>query len=88
MLNGVSPAIVISLKNNFLNGIAAIDKFIRQTQLFINHPNCYAEWIPYEQFTNVTYIGSGGFATVYSATCINGLCTWKKNPTQKHISSF
>src|SRR5205814_1623824 len=55
---------------------AAIDKFIRQTQLSINYPNCYAEWIPYEQFTNITYIGSGGFATVYYATWINGLGIW------------
>ncbi|KAF0535467.1 kinase-like protein [Gigaspora margarita] len=58
-------------KNNlseWTSGNAAIDKFIRYVQLNINHPNCVVEWIPYDQFTNITYIGNGGFATVYRAT--------------------
>ncbi|RIB28325.1 kinase-like domain-containing protein [Gigaspora rosea] len=66
-------------KNNlseWTSGNADIDKFIRNVQLNINHPNCVVEWIPYDQFTNITYIGNGGFATVYRAIWINGLGIW------------
>ncbi|CAG8458202.1 1514_t:CDS:2 [Acaulospora colombiana] len=62
--------------SKWTSGEDIIDKFIRETQTSINHPNCYAEWIPYEQFTNIQFIGKGGFATVYSATWVNGLGIW------------
>ncbi|CAB4477156.1 unnamed protein product [Rhizophagus irregularis] len=58
------------LKENFKNwtsGNKNIDEFIQQSQL-----NAFAfvkclEWIPFENFENVTYLTRGGFSKIYSA---------------------
>jgi serine/threonine protein kinase len=37
-----------------------------------NYKDIIIEWIPYDQFNNIKEIGKGGFATVYSATWMDG----------------
>ncbi len=32
----------------------------------------YLEWVPFDRFTDIKYIGEGGFSKVYSATWIDG----------------
>ena len=53
-----------------------IDELIRHTQLNASQINDYLEWIPFENFEMVKYIGSGGFSCVYSAV-------WMEGPRQK-----
>src|SRR5215213_7298467 len=44
-----------------------IDEFIQHSQLNATYcANCL-EWIPFENFQNVTYITRGGFGKIYSA---------------------
>src|ERR1051325_8125634 len=57
-------------KENFKNwtsGNKNIDEFIQQSQLdALYYTNCL-EWIPFENFQNVTYLTRGGFGKIYSA---------------------
>jgi hypothetical protein len=53
-----------------------IDNFIQEMQSKINsQDDIIFEWIPYNQFNNITEIGRGGFATVNSAI-------WKDGPLE------
>uniref|UniRef100_U9TKT8 Protein kinase domain-containing protein n=1 Tax=Rhizophagus irregularis (strain DAOM 181602 / DAOM 197198 / MUCL 43194) TaxID=747089 RepID=U9TKT8_RHIID len=65
------PCQINNLKENFVNWTSEnekIDNFIQEMQLKINGiNNIVVEWIPYNQFDNIEEIGTGGFATVYSA---------------------
>jgi hypothetical protein len=57
-------------KDNFKNwtsGNKDIDDFIQQSQLDAVHHKKYLEWIPFENFKDVTYITKGGFGKIYSA---------------------
>ncbi|RIA83611.1 kinase-like domain-containing protein [Glomus cerebriforme] len=57
-------------KDNFKNwtsGNKDIDKFIQQSQLDAVYCEKYLEWIPFENFKDVTYITKGGFSKIYSA---------------------
>ncbi|GBB85993.1 hypothetical protein RclHR1_12430002 [Rhizophagus clarus] len=66
-------------KNQFSNwesGNQEFDKIIRHSQLSIKYPNGFIQWIPYEKFANVEFVGYGGFATVYKANWVEGLGTW------------
>jgi tricorn protease-like protein len=57
-------------KDNFKNwtsGNNDIDDFIQQSQLNAVYHKKYLEWIPFENFKNVTYIARGGFSKIYSA---------------------
>ncbi|GBB90374.1 hypothetical protein RclHR1_01730022 [Rhizophagus clarus] len=65
-------------KENFKNwtsGNKDIDEFIQQSQLDAVHYKKYLEWIPFENFNDITYITRGGFGKIYSAEwpegCIN-----------------
>src|ERR1051325_1436419 len=49
-----------------------IDELIRHTQLSASQACEYLEWIPFERFDFVKYIGSGGFSSVYSAIWMEG----------------
>lgn len=49
-----------------------IDECIRYTQLNASEARDYLEWIPFETFEMVKYIGSGGFGSVYSAFWLEG----------------
>ncbi|CAG8588281.1 4710_t:CDS:2 [Funneliformis mosseae] len=50
-----------------------IHDFIKSQQQKARSPYEFFEWIPYEKFEEVTQIGKGGFATIYSATGIKGI---------------
>ncbi|CAG8770530.1 9792_t:CDS:2 [Gigaspora margarita] len=39
----------------------------------LNETNHFIEFIPYEKFSNITYLAEGGFSKVYKATCANGI---------------
>jgi hypothetical protein len=69
-----------NLKQNFANwtsGNKEIDELIQEMQLKIERNNIIIEWIPYNQFNNITNIGTGSFSTVYFAT-------WKNGPLLKY----
>ncbi|RHZ75429.1 hypothetical protein Glove_213g36 [Diversispora epigaea] len=52
------------------SGNKNIDDFINKSHSpkygSLNNP--FLEWVPYEKFTNVEYIGKGGFSEIYKAT--------------------
>ncbi|CAG8562923.1 10178_t:CDS:2 [Dentiscutata erythropus] len=52
------------------------DKVIRDSQLSIKYPNVYIQWIPYEKFSNIEFVGKGAFAKVYKADWIEGIGVW------------
>ncbi|RGB30367.1 kinase-like domain-containing protein [Rhizophagus diaphanus] len=69
----------IHFKRNFKNwtsGNINVDKFIQDIQLSVHKDaniRNVLEWIPYDKFNNIKYIGKGGFANVYRAEwTING----------------
>ncbi|GES95559.1 kinase-like domain-containing protein [Rhizophagus clarus] len=67
------PCLINHLKNS-TSGIEKIDNLIQGMQSRIKSYNdIIFEWVPYDQFEDVTIIGKGGFATVYSAI-------WKDGP--------
>ncbi|GES97776.1 kinase-like domain-containing protein [Rhizophagus clarus] len=66
-------------KKNFKNwssGNKDIDELIQFSQLNAPHRTKYLEWIPYENFQNVTYITRGGFGTIYSAEWPEGCISY------------
>src|SRR6266542_1715614 len=63
------------MKENFpywTSGNKSIDELIHHIQLNATQACDYLEWIPFEQFEMVKYIGSGGFSDVYSALWMEG----------------
>jgi hypothetical protein len=64
------PCNVKRFEDNFKNwtsGDKVIDEFIQDSQLnAVHHYKCL-EWIPFENFQNITYIAEGGFGKIYSA---------------------
>jgi hypothetical protein len=62
-----------------LSGNKEIDNFIQEMQLKINNVcDIIFEWIPYDQLIDITKIGKGGFATVFSAE-------WEDGPLNYNI---
>ncbi|RIA90086.1 kinase-like domain-containing protein [Glomus cerebriforme] len=64
-----------SMKENFpywTSENKEIDELVRHTQLNASQKCDYLEWIPFEKFDMVKYIGSGGFGSVYSALWMEG----------------
>src|ERR1051325_2609400 len=64
-----------SLKENFPYWTSEnndINELIRHTQLNVSQACDYLEWIPFERFDFVEYIGSGEFSSVYSAVWMEG----------------
>ncbi|GES88114.1 kinase-like domain-containing protein [Rhizophagus clarus] len=62
-------------KDNFKNwtsGNKVIDEFIQQSQLDAVYYGKCLEWIPFENFQNITYIAEGGFGKIYSAEWSEG----------------
>src|SRR5437762_14228026 len=60
------------LKEGKTSGIPEIDNLIYKSQLKTNHYGYNLEWIPYDRFQGINSIGEGGFASIYSATCLDG----------------
>ncbi|PKY36845.1 hypothetical protein RhiirB3_460455, partial [Rhizophagus irregularis] len=60
-------------------------------QLKASSTNGIIEWIPYNKFTNIKYVATGGFAKVYSANWIDGYIrgwdletkNWKRKKQKK-----
>ena len=71
---------------NWTSGNVEVDKLIQHSQLnAVHHKKCL-EWVPFENFQNVTYVTRGGFGKIYSAEWPEGYITnwdienqkWKK----------
>ncbi|CAG8458753.1 7915_t:CDS:2 [Cetraspora pellucida] len=73
------------LPPQILSGNNAVDKLIKKAKL----SNKYTiEFVPYEQFTDITYLGKGGFSTVYKATWPNGPLSWVgPNHYNRHLNN-
>ena len=54
--------------NNWTSGNVSIDKAIQDCQLKCPLPDAIIEWIPYEDFTDITYKTKGGSSLIYTAT--------------------
>ena len=80
-------------KDNFKNwtsGNKDIDELIQYSQLNATYyANCL-EWVPFENFQNVTYIAKGGFGKIYSAEWPEGyIYFWDiENQKWKRCSSI
>ena len=62
--------------NNWTSGNKDVDELIQHSQLnAVHHRNCI-EWIPFENFQNITYIAKGGFGKIYSAEWPEGFIFW------------
>jgi hypothetical protein len=73
-------------KENFKNwtsGNKDIDELIQYSQLNAVFTSNCLEWIPFENFQDVTYIAEGGFGKIYSAKWSEGLITYWDIEDQK-----
>src|SRR5437763_12947308 len=61
------------LKEGKTSGIPEIDNLIYESQLKAVHYFKHLEWIPYDRFQDIKLIGEGGFASIFSATWLDGL---------------
>ena len=72
-----------NFKENFTNWSSKnkqIDSFIQEMQLKIkSYKDIVFEWIPYNQFDNITGISKGDYATIYSAIWNDGLLHYNDN---------
>ena len=77
-------------KENFKNGTSGnkdIDELIQYSQLNALHYTKCLEWIPFENFQNVTYNTRGGFGKIYSAKWPEGrICYWDIENQKWHKS--
>ena len=58
---------------NWTSGNKNIDELIQYSQLNAVYNSKCLEWIPFENFQNVTYITRGGFGKIYSADWPEGI---------------
>src|SRR5205809_1026970 len=71
-------------------------QFKQQSQLDAVHHFKYLEWIPFENFQNVTYVAKGGFGKIYSAVWPEGYIRyydienkkWKRYSTRVALKSL
>ena len=73
-------------KENFKNwtsGNKDIDELIQHSQLNATYCGNFLEWIPFENFQDITYIAKGGFGKVYSANWPEGLIQYWDIENQK-----
>ncbi|GBC39501.1 kinase-like domain-containing protein [Rhizophagus irregularis DAOM 181602=DAOM 197198] len=73
--------------DNWTSGNKEIDKFIQDTQLSAKYHFQIFEWMPYDNFYNVVYIGEGGFGKVHKANWKDGyIVHWdtSKNQWERH----
>src|SRR4051794_17975528 len=68
---------------NWTSGNKDIDEFIQQSQLNAVWLTKYLEWIPLENFQDVTYITRGGFGKIYSAKWPEGYIRYWDIENQK-----
>ncbi len=60
-----------------------IDELIQYTQLSATQHCDYLEWISFEKFEMIKYIGKGGFSSVYSALWTEGPRWYLDNGAQE-----
>ncbi|CAG8542781.1 2475_t:CDS:2 [Paraglomus brasilianum] len=58
--------------SSWTSGNEFMDAFIRRSQLRARNSHAYAEWISFEEFEDVKFIGLGGFGAVYEAVWTTG----------------
>jgi hypothetical protein len=79
-----------NLKKNFANWTSKnekIDEFIQEMQLKIeSYYDIIVEWIPYNQFKNITKISKNDSVIIYSAIWINGLLQQKERIPNKKVT--
>jgi hypothetical protein len=61
-----------SLFSTWTSGNEIIDNFIQKCQTISSLPDFILEWIPFEQFEDVTKLTEGGFSSIYTATWTKG----------------
>ncbi|GBC02945.1 hypothetical protein RclHR1_00490031 [Rhizophagus clarus] len=75
--------IIQHLKSQFgtwTSGSETIDKFIRDCQSKSALPLHIIEWIPFDQFEDLTYLTDGGFAKIYTAKWKRGaILDWNES---------
>ena len=73
-------------KENFKNwtsGNKDIDELIQHSQLSATYFGNCLEWVPFENFQDVTYIAKGGFGKIYSAEWPEGYISYWNIESQK-----
>src|SRR6266540_2877422 len=60
------------LREGKTSGNVEIDKLICKAQLQTKDYHINLEWIPFDRLIDIKPIGEGGFASVYSATWLDG----------------
>ncbi|CAG8745638.1 17046_t:CDS:2, partial [Racocetra persica] len=55
------------------------NEFIDNLLIKLNKQSVFLEFIPYEQFGNVTYLAKGGFSEIYKATYSHGIKNYWDN---------
>src|SRR5437764_15476578 len=74
--------------NKWTSGNKKIDEFIQKFQLNATRKEEVLEWIPYEKFSDIEYLATGGFGTVHKAKWIDGYIEcWDINQTKWHRSN-
>ncbi|CAG8467078.1 7037_t:CDS:1 [Scutellospora calospora] len=58
--------------NITFSGNEVIDNWLVKT----NNQKVFVEFIPYKQFSDITYIAKGGFSEIYKASCLNLKRKW------------
>ena len=71
------------LKEGKTSGSPEIDKLIYESQLKTTNYYKNLEWIPYDRFQDIKPIGEGGFANIYSATCLDGESIFDKTTKKR-----
>ena len=61
-----------SLFTTWTSGNNIVDNFIQQCQMKSSLPKYILEWIPFEQFDDVTKLTEGEFSSIYTATWTRG----------------
>ena len=62
-----------SLFTTWTSGNNIVDNFIQQCQKISSLPSYILEWIPFEQFDDITKLTEGGFSSIYTATWTRGV---------------
>ena len=69
-----------SLFSTWTSGNEIIDNFIQKCQRISSLPEFILEWVPFEQFYDVTKLTEGGFSSIYSAIWTRGyICDYNEN---------